>query len=528
MKNSSVNRAFSDKSKKFLPIIKSLIYFERLTHPRTTLKRGVSGNFHLDLLISILIVFSLLIATQCPAEDGKPYLERGLKAYTKDADFDKTIAELQKAIELRLNDKSDLIQAHLYLGFAYVGKNQRINAVVEFAKVIHLDPELNLDPKVYSSKILTVFNDTRQSLTDSLTVVSTPGDADVYLDGKKIGVTPLKLNSVIVGDHIMKVVKDYFQPKELDIRVDKGEDNRVQVQLDKAEVEVRLASNPPEAIVYVFDKPIGKTPQSFKISLDKEINVKLAKEEFLDKELKIRLSSSGITLYGTNNVFPVKDGIGEVLIELSPAPIPGSLKVTSIPTNATTYLDDIEIGKTPLTIAKVTPGNREIRASMPDFDNATKKVEIISNKETSIEFILGGLISISSVPAGAQVSVDDKYAGITPFKTDRLSVGSHQIRFSKDKYKDKSLTVLMERGQEKELNVRLSGQKGSLSVSSDPSGAEVYLDGELKGNTPFLIYGVTIGEHLLKLTKIGYGDIDTKVNIEENELSWYFGRLIKK
>jgi hypothetical protein len=508
MKNTSVNRAY--KEKKFL------------NPPNPLFQRG-NGY-----IIGLIIILSVFMATVCLAEDGKPYLERGLKAYTKDADFDKTIAELQKAIELGLKDQADLIQARLYLGFAYVGKGQRINAVVEFAKVIHLDPELNLDPRVYSSKIVTVFDETKQSLTDSLTVISTPGGADVYLDGKKVGVTPLKLKSIVTGDHVLKVVKEFFQPKEMDFRIDKGEDNRVQVQLDKAEVEVRLTSNPPEAIVYVSGKPTGKTPLLLKVSLDKEINVKLAKEGFLDRDLKIKLSSGGITLYGANNVFPIKDGVGEVPVELSSAPIPGSLNVVSIPSDAIIYLDGIEVGKTPLDIAKVTPGNREVRAVIKDFDNVTKKVEIVSNEKTSIGFVLGGVISFSSVPDNAQVSIDGKYSGVTPFKTGRLPIGSHLIKFSKEKFKDKSLTVLLEREQEKELNIRLLEQKGSLYISSDPSGATIYLDGEPKGNTPLFIYGLSIGEHSIKLTKTGSSGSEAKISIEENELSWYFGRLIKR
>jgi tetratricopeptide (TPR) repeat protein len=532
MKNSSVNRVY--RQNKFLNPPNPL--FQRGNGSIYPFSKGGKGDLKSNLkpkkqilsIIGLIIILSVFIATECFAENGKLYLERGLKAYNKDADFDKTISELQKAIELGLKDRADLIQARLYLGFAYVGKGQRINAVVEFAKVIHLDPERNLDPRVYSSKIVTVFNETKQSLTDSLTIISTPGGADVYLDGKKVGVTPLKLNSVVTGDHILKVAKEFFQPKELNFRVDKGEDNRVQVQLDKAEVEVRLTSNLPEAIVYVSGKPTGKTPLLLKVSLDKEINVKLAKEEFLDRDLKIKLSSGGITLYGTNNVFPIKDGVGEVLVELSPAPIPGSLNVLSIPSDAIIYLDGIEVGKTPLDIAKVTPGNREVRVIIQDFDNATKKVEIASNKEALVEFILGGVISFSSVPDGAQVSIDGKYSGVTPFKTGRLPIGSHQVKFSKEKYKDKNLTVLLERGQEKELNIRLSAQKGSLSVSSDPSGAEVYLDGESKGNTPLFIYGLSIGEHSLKLTKTDCNDSEAKISIEENELSWYFGKLIKR
>lgn len=46
---------------------------------------------------------------------------------------------------------------------------------------------------------------------------------------------------------------------------------------------------------------------------------------------------------------------------------------------------------------------------------------------------------------------------------------------------------------------------GSLEVSSVPSGANVYLDGILKGTTPITISGVKTGSsHEVKLTKIGY------------------------
>jgi hypothetical protein len=479
------------------------------------------------LAFCVQIIFVLLMATQCFAEDGKPYLENGLKAYNSDADFDKAISELKKAVQLGLKEKSDNIQAHLYLGFAYIAKNQRINAVVEFAKTINLDPELSLDPKVYSSKIISVFNETKQSLVDSLTVVSTPGGADVLLDGKKFGVTPIKINGVLVGEHSLTVVKEYYQPKNQTIQVYKAEENRIEVLLDKAEVEVQIKSVPPDSMVYIANNPIGKTPLSVKISLDKEISVKLAKEEFLDKEINIKLLPNGINI-GTDKFFPVKDNIGEVVVELSHAPVPGSLKITTIPADAVIYLDGVEIGKTPFVMSKVTPGSREIRVNIPNFDSMTKRISIVSNKETAVEFILGGVISFTSVPNNAQIYLDDKPLGRTTFKSDRLPVGSHQIRFTKDRYKDKSMTVILERGQEMGLGVRLNAQKGSLSVSSDPPDTEVYLDGELKGKTPLLLYSILVGKYSIKLVKSGYDDYNSAINVEENDLSWHFGRLVKK
>ena len=49
-----------------------------------------------------------------------------------------------------------------------------------------------------------------------------------------------------------------------------------------------------------------------------------------------------------------------------------------------------------------------------------------------------------------------------------------------------------------------SGDVGALSVESDPSNAEVYLDGRLVGVTPYTSDAVPVGPHFVALRKIGY------------------------
>ena len=129
-------------------------------------------------IVSVAVIL-LSLALQCHAEDGKAHLESGLKAYREEADFVKAIAQLQEALELGLDDHADLIQAHLYLGFAHIGVGKRLPAEVEFKKAIQLDSTLSLDPKLHSSKIVAVFNETKARIVDSLTVISIPGGAEV-------------------------------------------------------------------------------------------------------------------------------------------------------------------------------------------------------------------------------------------------------------------------------------------------------------------------------------------------------------
>lgn len=481
------------------------------------------------LTVVAFIIFS--VGTECHS-DARASLENGLKAY-READFDKTISELRKAIDLGLDIPADMVQAHLHLAFAHIGRGERAAAEIEFAKAIQLDPALELDPDIHSTKVINVFNDMRESLVDSLVVVSVPGGAEVYLDESKTssGITPLKLDNTLIGEHNVRIVKEYFKPQIVKIKVEKGKDNRAQANLDKAEVELRVTSQPPKANAYIADKgrfqsqSHGTTPILLKATLGQELAIKLAKEEFLNKEFTIKLTEEGITTSDTEEIFLLKNGVGNIQVNLDIAPLPGSLRITSEPSSATIWLDGVKVGEAPLNLERITPGNRRLRASISGFASITKSVEIISNQETTVKIELGGRLRILSVPGSAQVFIDGKYAGLTPFNTRRIPAGPHQLRFSAEKYQDKLVTARVEKGQEKEVNIRLLPIRGSVSISSDPPGAAVYLEDENKGNTPLLIYGITIGQYSLRLTKSGYRNWEKQITVEELKVLWQFAKL---
>ncbi len=479
------------------------------------------------LYIILIAGILLFTGTESRSAGGEAHLENGLRAYKEEADFGKAISELQEAIRLGLKDRSDLIQAHLHLGFAYIGMAERPAAEIEFAKAIKLDPTLELDSKRHSTKVITVFNGMRERLLDTLAVISVPGGAEVYLDSLRMGLTPLTLNSVLIGEHTIRIVKEYFKPAMLSVKVKKGKDNRVQAQLDKAEIELRITSQPPEAVVYITGQtqPHPSTPVSLKAVLDQELSIKLAKEEFHSRQLRIKLTEAGIIVSDTEGIIPLENGVGTVHVVLEAAPPPGSLRITSDPPGATVRLDGIAKGETPLNIARVTPGNRRLRISMSGFASVIRKVEVVSDQKTEVQVELGGLLRVLSIPDGAQVYIDEKYAGLTPLRTERISSGSHQLRLVAEKHKDRRSAVIVEKGQEKEVIFRLLTVKGSIAVSSDPPGVAVYLDGKNKGNTPLFIYGVIVGRHSLKLTKPGYEDWEKQITVEESKVLWRFRKL---
>lgn len=54
---------------------------------------------------------------------------------------------------------------------------------------------------------------------------------------------------------------------------------------------------------------------------------------------------------------------------------------------------------------------------------------------------------------------------------------------------------------------------GSLAITSNPMGAEIYLDGELKGTAPLTLTNIPAGKHTLRVTKMGYVESNSTVTV---------------
>ena len=128
---------------------------------------------------------------------------------------------------------------------------------------------------------------------------------------------------------------------------------------------------------------------------------------------------------------------------------------------------------------------------------------------------LGGNILISSTPSGAYILVDSQaYSVLTPNIITGVLPGSHTIKLSLNGYDDWTNTVYVVEGST--TNVSATLNKTAISVSSTPSGANIYLDNQFMGaSTPFIITQLLPGSHAIKLKLNGYDDWTKMVNVVE-------------
>ncbi len=101
-----------------------------------------------------------------------------------------------------------------------------------------------------------------------------------------------------------------------------------------------------------------------------------------------------------------------------------------------------------------------------------------------------------------------------------VPVGTHKIKLTKEGYKDYSTTVTVFAGKTTNLSASLSLLPGSVRVSSKPSDAKIYLDGDYEGTTPETINDVPVGSHEVKITKFGYSDYTESITVESGKTAY--------
>jgi eukaryotic-like serine/threonine-protein kinase len=122
-----------------------------------------------------------------------------------------------------------------------------------------------------------------------------------------------------------------------------------------------------------------------------------------------------------------------------------------------------------------------------------------------------GQMAIDSTPQGAQIQIDGKTdpSWITPVTLSGLDPGQHSISVSKPGYSSDTRTVEVASGSKSFVVTHLTQLMATLSVTSTPPGANVYIDGKDSGKLTPAQISVDKGQHIVLVRKQGYLDENT-------------------
>jgi len=137
-------------------------------------------------------------------------------------------------------------------------------------------------------------------------------------------------------------------------------------------------------------------------------------------------------------------------------------------------------------------------------------------------------LAIGSTPDKATVFIDDKYAGLTPLVVKDLSPGHHFVKLTKRDHLPWTKLVELLWAEER-LDAKLAPKpKGALLVASEPSQADVYIDGEYEGKTPLEKKNLDANPYSVRIEKAQFIPWEGEVEVRAGEQSKVDARLKNK
>ncbi len=206
----------------------------------------------------------------------------------------------------------------------------------------------------------------------------------------------------------------------------------------------------------------------------------------------------------------------------------GSLSVNSNPSGARVFLDNQYKGDTPLNLKDVPVGQYSIKLELPGYEEWNSSVAVLPILTVKITADLVpqakpafGSIAVNSNPQGARVYLDNAYKGQTPVNLRDIPVGRHAIKIVLPDYQEWNSEIAVTTSQTARIFADLESQKayGSISVNSNPRGADIYLDDNYEGLTPLNLTEVPVGSHTIRIELAGYREWISEISVSSGQMS---------
>jgi len=133
--------------------------------------------------------------------------------------------------------------------------------------------------------------------------------------------------------------------------------------------------------------------------------------------------------------------------------------------------------------------------------------------------VLPGLVALDSSPQGAQIQLDGRAdsSWVTPFTVTQLAPGPHTLVISKSGYATETKSLTIAAGSKNTVSAHLNALAAAISVTSDPSGASVFIDGRDSGKLTPSSLALEKGSHSVLVRKPGYLDETMTADVQPGQ-----------
>lgn len=295
---------------------------------------------------------------------------------------------------------------------------------------------------------------------------------------------------LLPGYYSVKAEKARYFPLKERIEVTAAQNQSYRFDLKKRPGLLSVTSAPAGATVMIDGKARGTTPLSAVKLRPGKHAITVTADRYLDHELGVQIKGGGVEQ--------------NVKIELTPAWAP--VKIVSRPAGAEVLIDAKRVGRTPLT-TELLQGAHDLRINLGGYQTWRGKFTVVANKPQTLPKITlaqaNGQLMIESDPSDANVIVNDVYRGQTPIELALAPDQMHEIALSKAGYEPAARTLKLRAEETRHLDIALQARLGEVRVATQPTGAQLYVNGEPKGEANQVL-NLTAVPHEFEIRKPGY------------------------
>lgn len=198
-----------------------------------------------------------------------------------------------------------------------------------------------------------------------------------------------------------------------------------------------------------------------------------------------------------------------------------TLHVTSHPEGAAVFVDTVNRGVTPLFLTGIPPGQHLVQAEKDGFEPAFETISLSDAETRVLPFNLrpqNGILLLVSDPPGCDVRENGISIGQTPLLTDALASGEHRLSVSASGYRTKEIRIALNGRTPLRQTVQLQSDSGTLDVTSQPSGAEVRVNGIPRGRTPCRVTRIAGGRATVEISAEGFQRYTRDISLSPGEV----------
>ena len=299
------------------------------------------------------------------------------------------------------------------------------------------------------------------------------------------------------GNYALLIEAPGFAPYTGAVDVRAGERAEFSFSLQELPGRVQLRTVPETAgEIRIDGQPAGSLPAS-------DLPVARGKHE-------LRITAPRFLEYVTTIEVAGRDQ--SQVVEATLAPAWADVSIATDPPGAEIRVGDDVLGITPATV-ELLSGTQQVELHKSGYRTLRHALNIVPGQAQELPVFrleeAGGLLRITSTPAGAAVTVQGQFAGNTPLEYEVAKGRNYTVTVSKAGYATASRSVAVA-DEPADVALTLAAKTGRLTIVAEPADAQLYVDNQLVGEASRDIDLLAV-PHQLEVRKAGYDSWFAKV-----------------